>query len=244
MDKLVGQVAVVTGASSGIGKAVALALAEDGATVCLVGRKRETLQALTANGDDGAAHRIFCYQADLAIDDAVRALANTLRRDFGFVDILIHCAGVIARGWLEEAPVEDLDWQYRINVRAPYLLSQALLPMMKSRQGQIVFLNSRVVLLNSGVHSIQYTATKQALKSVADSLREELNPLGMRVLTVFLGRTATPMQAAIHEIEKRPYHPDRLVQPDDVAAIVLAALRFPRTAEVTDISIKPLNKSC
>ncbi len=241
MEGFKGQVAVVTGASSGVGRSIALALAAEGATVCLVGRKKQTLEAV-AGDVNGNAHPVLCYETDLTEDDTVRNLASSLRRDIGFVDIVIHAAGVIARGWIEEARVEDLDWQYRINVRAPYLLTQVLLPLMKSRQGQIVFLNSRVVLLHAGVHSIQYTATKQALKSLADSLREEINPLGMRVLTVFLGRTATPMQAMIHEIEGKPYCPEKLVQPGDAAEIVLATLKLPRTAEVTDISIKPLKK--
>jgi NAD(P)-dependent dehydrogenase (short-subunit alcohol dehydrogenase family) len=241
--KFLGQLAVVTGASSGIGKAIALELAAEGAKVCLVGRKKESLDAV-AKSAQLSEQQMFGYQVDLTLDDEVIEFAKRVQREFGFVDLVVHGAGAIARGWFAEAPVEDLDWQYRVNVRAPYVLTQALLPMLKSRQGQIVFLNSRVVLLNAGVHSIQYTATKQALKSMADSLREEINPLGMRVLTVFLGRTATPMQALIHEIEKRPYIPEQLVQPGDVAKFVLAALNMPRTAEVTEIHIKPLNKSC
>ena len=239
MAKFLDQVAVVTGASSGIGKAIALELAAEGAKVCLVGRKKESLDAV-AKSTQPSEQQMFCYQVDLTLDDAVGELAKRVQREFGFVDLVVHGAGAIARGWFAEAPVEDLDWQYRINVRAPYVLTQSLLPMLKSRQGQIVFLNSRVALLNAGVHSVQYAATKHALKSMADSLREEINPLGMRVLTVFLGRTATPMQSMIHDIERRPYCPERLVQPVDVAGIVLAALKLPRTAEVTDISIKPL----
>lgn len=243
MAKFSGQVAVVTGASSGIGKAIALELAAEGAKVCLVGRQKESLDAV-AKSTQLSEQQMSGYQVDLTQDDAVIEFAKQLQREFGFVDLVVHGAGAIARGWFAEAPVEDFDWQYRINVRAPYLLTQALLPVLKSRQGQIVFLNSRVVLLNAGVHSVQYAATKHALKSMADSLREEINPLGMRVLTVLLGRTATPMQELIHEIEKRSYFPEKLVQPGDLAKIVLAALSMPRSAEVTDISIKPLNKSC
>ncbi len=242
MANFLDQVAVVTGASSGIGKAIALELAAVGAKVCLVGRIKESLDAV-AKGSQ-LSEQLFSYQLDLTDDDAVSEFAKRIQREFGFVDLVVHGAGAIARGWFADAPVEDLDWQYRINVRAPYVLTQALLPMLKSHQGQIVFLNSRVVLLHAGVHSVQYAATKHALKSMADSLREEINPLGMRVLTVLLGRTATPMQALIHEIEKRPYIPEQLIQPEDLAKIVLAALSMPRTAEVTDISIKPLNKSC
>jgi short-subunit dehydrogenase len=139
------------------------------------------------------------------------------------------------------APVEDFDQQYRINVRAPYVLTQALLPMLRSRPGQIVFINSSVGL-RAKANVGQYAATKHALKAIADSLRDEVNKEGIRVLSVFLGRTATPMQAAIHEMEGRAYHAERLMQSDDVAAMVINALNLPRSAEVTDISIRPLRK--
>jgi NADP-dependent 3-hydroxy acid dehydrogenase YdfG len=88
----------------------------------------------------------------------------------------------------------------------------------------------------------QYAATKHALKAIADSLREEVNAEGLRVLSVYPGRTASPMQAAVHEMEGRAYHPERLMQPEDVAAVVINALSLPRSAEVTDIYIRPLLK--
>src|SRR5438094_319306 len=73
----------------------------------------------------------------------------------------------------------------------------------------------------------QYAATKHALKAIADSLREEVNPKGIRVLTVYLGRTATPMQQAVFQQEGREYHPDTLLQPEDVASVVVNALMLP-----------------
>jgi NADP-dependent 3-hydroxy acid dehydrogenase YdfG len=87
-----------------------------------------------------------------------------------------------------------------------------------------------------------YAATKHALKAFADSFREEVNAEGLRVLSVYLGRTASPMQARIHALEGKAYHPEYLLQPSDVAAVVLNALCLPRTAEVTDISLRPLRK--
>jgi NADP-dependent 3-hydroxy acid dehydrogenase YdfG len=73
-------------------------------------------------------------------------------------------------------------------------------------------------------------------------VHDEVNANGVRVLSAFLGRTATPMQAAIHEVESRAYHPELLMQPEDVAAVVINALSLPRSAEVTDIRIRPLRK--
>jgi NADP-dependent 3-hydroxy acid dehydrogenase YdfG len=77
---------------------------------------------------------------------------------------------------------------------------------------------------------------------MANSFREELNADGVRVLTVYPGRTATPMQQAIHELERRQYRPEALIQPEDVASVVISALTLSRTAEITDIQIRPLDK--
>lgn len=235
------QVAVVTGASSGIGKAIALGLAAQGAVLGLVGRKLETLEAVAESARE-AASQVLCYRADLTSDDDIQDLVACLRRDFDYIDVLTHSAGVIAMGRLESARVQDLDWQYRINVRAPYVLTQALLPMLKSRQGQIIFLNSSAGM-SARANVGQYAASKAALKAIADSLRDEVNAEGLRVLSVYLGRTASPMQAAVHEMEGRAYQPERLMQPEDAAEIVIKALSLPRSAEVTDIHIRPMVKS-
>jgi len=237
MTRLSNQVAVVTGASSGIGKAIALGLAEQGATLCLVGRKLETLRAV-ADKAPTTGGRVLSYQTDLTQDEDIRMLAANLERDVGFVDILIHSAGFIELGRLEGAWIGNFDRHYRTNVRAPYALTQALLPMLRKRRGQIVFINSTTGL-KARANVGQYAATKHALKAVADSLREEVNS-DVRVLSVFLGQTATPMQAALHEAEGREYHAEKLMQPDDVASVVISALTLPRTAEVTEISMRPL----
>jgi NADP-dependent 3-hydroxy acid dehydrogenase YdfG len=240
MNTLHGQIAVVTGAGSGVGQAIACALAAQGATLCLVGRTLATLQATACNAKY-AGGTARCYPTDLTHDDAVQALAEQLHRDWDAIDILVHSAGVYAMGTLETTPVTELDLQYRTNVRAPYLLTQALLPLLRRRQGQVVFINSSVGLTARGQVG-PYAASKHALKALADSFREEVNPEGLRVVSVYLGRTASPMQAVIHAMEGKAYHPEYLLQPSDVAAVVLNALCLPRTAEVTDISIRPLRK--
>ncbi len=227
------QVAVVTGASSGIGKAIALQLAAQGAKLYLLGRNLETLAATAQNSQTD----VKICQVDLTKSAEIRQLKTFV----GQVDLLVHSAGVISLGELQTAPVEDLDWQYQTNVRAPYLLTQTLLPLMIPVKGQIVFINSTGGLNSRGGMG-QYSATKHALKAIADSLRDEINHLGMRVLSVYPGRTASPMQAAVYEKEGKVYNPDRLLQPQDVADVVLNALSLPRTAEVTDISVRPLVK--
>ena len=240
MNTLRGHMAVVTGAGSGVGQAIALALAAQGATLCLVGRTPATLEA-TVCGAQNVKVVPRCYPTDLMHDGAVQALAEQLHHEWEAIDILVHSAGVYAMGKLEAVPVTELDLQYRTNVRAPYLLTQALLPLLRRRQGQVVFINSSAGLTARGQVG-SYAATKHALKALADSFREEVNTEGVRVLSVYLGRTASPMQAMIHAMEGKVYHPEYLLQPSDVASVVLNALCLPRTAEVTDINIRPMRK--
>ena len=234
------QVAVVTGASRGIGKAIALGLAAQSAAVVLVGRDVDALEHAAARAR-ATAPTVASYRADLTVDEEIAALETRIRADFGAVDILVHSAGVIHHGTTAGAPVTDFDEQYRANVHAPYVLTQALLPMLRSRRGQVVFINSSIGLsTRAGVG--QFAATQHALRAVADTLRDEVNADGIRVTSVYPGRTATPRQAALHALEGRAYRPERLMQPEDVAAMVIGALGLARTAEVTDIRIRPMLK--
>lgn len=241
MASLKDQSAVITGAGSGIGRAIALGLAEKGVKTCLLGRKLETLEAVAKIARPATSH-VMCYQVDLTVDQEVRKVSDRIQRDCVYVDMLIHSAGVIFLGRLESASIEDFDLQYRTNVRAPYFLTQALLPMLKSRQGQIVFINSSAGL-NAVPQLGQYAATKHALRAIADSLRQEVNAEGLRVLSVYPGRTASPMQADVFKMKGRDYHPELLMQPEDLAALIISALALPRSVEVTDIHIRPLIKS-
>lgn len=236
MSTLENQVAVVTGASRGIGRAIALGLAAQGASLCLVGRKLETLQSV---GNAAKATEIRCYRADLAVEGEVDELIAAIGRDLRSIDILVHSAGVLWPGPLEAATAAQLDDHYKVNLRAPYVLTQALLPVLKTRQGQILFVNSSAGL-TARANAGQYAASKHALKAVADSLREEVNPAGVRVLSLFLGRTASSMQAALHAVEGKAYHPELLMQPEDIAAMAIQALTLPRSVEVTEISMRPL----
>jgi NADP-dependent 3-hydroxy acid dehydrogenase YdfG len=237
---LVNQTAIITGASGGIGEAIALGIAAEGATVCLIGRNGKRLEMVAKNTRNQAA-TARVYQADLTIDADVQKLVARLREETNQIDILVHSAGVISIGRIDRTPVQTLDWHYRTNVRAPYLLTQALLPMLKARQGQIVFINSTVGLRARATVG-PYAATKHALKAIADTLRDELNAEGVRVLSLFAGRTATHMQESVHDSEGTTYQPRHLLQPKDIADVVINALKLPRTAEVTDINVRPMIK--
>jgi NADP-dependent 3-hydroxy acid dehydrogenase YdfG len=239
-NSLANLTAVVTGASSGIGKAIALGVSSQGGSVCLLGRNTERLRTV-AEAIKKEGNKAISYEIDLTVDGEVQALMGRLQEDFGRIDILVHSAAVIALNRFENATVREFDWQYRTNVRAVFSLTQSLLPFLTSSQGQVVFINSTAGL-TANANASQYAATKHALKALADSLREEVNLKGIRVLSVFLGRTATPMQAAVYQMEGHSYRPELLIQPEDVAAVVSHVLTLPRTVEVTEIRMRPLVK--
>jgi NADP-dependent 3-hydroxy acid dehydrogenase YdfG len=238
---LAGRVAVVAGATSDVGRAVCLRLAGAGARLCLLGRDRDSLDLVAKRVRD-VTEAVGAYRVDLSDDADLATLGERLRRDVDRLDVLVHSAGVFEMAPHAEAAVGDLDRQYRVNVRGPYRLTQVLLPQLRAQQGQIVFMNSTVGL-EARASVGQYASTQHALRAVADALRAEVNPDGVRVLTLYLGRTATARQARIFEREGRRYAPELLMQPDDVAHMVVAALTLPRTAEVTEIRMRPLVKS-
>lgn len=234
------QIAVVTGASSGIGQTIAMRLADRGATLVLIGRNAARLEAAAELARPKAA-RVLIVCADLNCDEDINRVSTELQREFGAIDILVHSAGIFFMGSVELAPLAELDQLFRINMRAPYALTQVLLPLIRSRRGQVVFINSSVGL-TTRANVGAYAATKHGLRAIADTLRQEVNSDGVRVLSVFPGRTATPQQEIIHALEGKQYQPNLLMQPTDVASAVLDALAIPRTAEITDVNIRPLEK--
>lgn len=221
-----GQTAIVTGASSGIGAAIAQALSAAGATVHAIARH-------PGEGD-------FVWTAlDLEDDAAIAAFTASWAGD---LDILLHGAGLLTSGAVAITPIAEVDRQHQVNLRAPWLLTQGLLPALLRAKGQIVFLNSSIFGTARGGLA-GYAASKYALKALADALRAEINPEGARVLSVFPGKTASRMQAAIHAAQGTPYRPEALLQPGDIAGMVLATLALPATAEVTDLHIRPAQKT-
>ena len=234
MLSLAGQRAVVTGASSGIGLEIARALGAQGVALELLGRDAERLSGLEAELRGlGATARSHAF--DLGDDAALRAFAASLPDG---PDLLVHSAGVALLGSVGSQSVADLDAQYRLNLRAPFLLTHLLLPGLRARRGQVVFLNSGAGLrANAGWGA--YAASKHGLKALADSLRDEVRDAGVRVTSVFPGPTATPMQAQVHLQKGAAYEPERFIPATAVAAQLVAALRLPSEASVTDLVIRP-----
>ena len=236
MQALKNKVAVITGASSGIGRALSISLAEKGMKLFLLGRNENALKEVADQTRENSP-QVTCCCVDLLVDADIQKTVDYLLHEAGTIDILVHSAGIFSAGSLEEAPVSDFDKLFTVNVRAPYLLTQAFIEKLRLQQGQVVFINSRAGL-GSRANIGQYAATKFALKAIADSFRKEVESDGIRVISVFLGRTATPMQAEIFAKEGREYTPEQLIQPADVAEVITTALLLPRTAEVTEIVIK------
>jgi NADP-dependent 3-hydroxy acid dehydrogenase YdfG len=230
-----GAIALVTGASGDIGQAISRGLLRAGARVLLVGRRPARL----AEVDLGLENR---DQAESLIADLTRA-GDIERLDqrvseAGRLDVLVLGSGIYERSHDSDALVR----QFAANVQGPYALLRRVLPLLIQASGQIVFINSTQGLA-AAKDLGQYAATQHAMKAIADSLRDEVNPLGVRVVSVFLGRTATERQETIFAMEQRPYRPETLIQPQDVADLVIALLRLGRTAEVTNVTMRPMQKS-
>jgi NADP-dependent 3-hydroxy acid dehydrogenase YdfG len=233
---LAGMGAVVVGAGSGVGRAIALALAEEGVVLAVGGRDLEALGEVC-----GHAGSAFACPLDLEQEDQIADFAARATEQLPGVDVLVHAAGTIEIDPVEAATLDDFDVQYRTNLRGPYALTQALLPALRSSRGQVIFINS-TASRGGRASSSQYAATKAGVTAVANSLRAEVNGDGVRVLDLLLGRTATPLQARLKEAEGEEYRPECMIQPEDVADVVIAALKLRRTAEITDLALRPMQK--
>jgi len=165
--------ALITGATSGIGKEIATAIALTGAAVCIAGQSSQRLSAL-AERLSTTARSVLVYESDLTNDSAIKILVRRLRRKFENLDILVHCAGAFTTGKIEITSLGQLDFLYRANVRLPFALTQALLPLLKLRRGQIVFINSSQGL-EARANAGAFALTQHALRALANSLRQEVN---------------------------------------------------------------------
>jgi len=238
VSRLARKTALVTGASSGIGAALAVRLVAEGVSgLVLAGRDAARLEE-TAGRCQRHGVEVVPHASDLATSTGVASLAESARSVFGALDILVHAAGVFGAGAVATTEPEEFERQWRVNTWSPYALTHALLPGLKSRRGQIVFVNS-----GAGAHALPncsaYCASKFALRAVADSLRQELAPDGVRVLSAMLGKIATPMQERLQMQRAGAYHPEQYPSAEDVAELVIAALALPANAELLEFSLRP-----
>jgi NAD(P)-dependent dehydrogenase (short-subunit alcohol dehydrogenase family) len=131
--------------------------------------ERRTIEAI-AGKVRATARSVLAIKSDLTEESAVEDLTRHLAQEFKPLDVLVHCAGAFMTGKIETTPVNQLDALYRANVRLPFVLTQALLPLLKLRRGQIVFINSSQGLAAKAT-TAPYAATQHGLKALADSLR-------------------------------------------------------------------------
>ncbi|WP_189599153.1 SDR family oxidoreductase [Streptomyces lateritius] len=187
-------IAVVTGAGSGIGRSVALALAEAGWSVALAGRRREALEETAASVPSGQA---LCVPTDVTSPEAVSALFDAVRERFGRVDLLFNNAGTFAGGGV---PVEDLDHQtwrsvVDVNLTGSFLCAQAAFRAMKEQfpQGGRIINNGSISAHVPRPHSIAYTATKHAMTGLTKSLSLDGRPYRIACGQLDIGNAATEM---------------------------------------------------
>lgn len=222
---------LITGASSGIGAALARALYERGDTLVLLARNEERAQQLVAVFPDATA-----LVADLEHPESLRASLG--ERMPATLDSVLHVAGVVDLGPVSELPAEVWRRTLDVNLAAPAELTRLALPALRAARGRVVFVNSGAGL-NASPSWSAYAASKFGLRALADALRAEERGSGVRVTSVFPGRTATPMQQKVHEQEGAEYDEAEWIRPESVVTAVLTALDLPRDADLTDIRVRP-----
>lgn len=223
---------VITGAGSGIGAAVARRLHARGDDVVLMARDAGRAKELAA-GLPGA-HTL------------VGDLSNPDRLSWAFaqqpmperVDTLLHIAGVVDLGKVGDLGVRAWHSQLNTNLVAPAELTRLFLPQLRLDKGHVIFVNSGAGLAAHAEWGA-YAASKHGLKALADSLRQEEHGNGVRVTSVYPGRTASPMQEKVHSQEGKAYDPAKYIDPESVATTILMALDLPRDAEVSDLTVRP-----
>ncbi|WP_066945633.1 SDR family oxidoreductase [Streptomyces lushanensis] len=223
---------LITGAGSGIGAAVARRLHERGDDLLLLARDAGRAKEL---GADFPGARTLV--GDLAVPDRLSwALAQQPLPDR--LDSLLHIAGVVDLGPIAELTPKVWQHQLAVNLIAPAELTRLFLPQLRISQGQVIFVNSGAGLHAHGQWGA-YAASKHGLKALADSLRHEEMENGLRVSSVYPGRTASPMQVKVHQQEGKEYDAARWIDPGSVATTILAALDLPRDARIDDLTVRP-----
>lgn len=220
--------ALVTGASRGIGAAVARVLAP-GYDLLLGGRDTTALAGLAAELPGARA-----WPVELTDTTAVAEAAAGISR----LDVLVHCAGVGMLGTVGDTSAATWRRQFDVNVVAVAELTRVLLPALRAARGRIVLLNSGAGLTAKPGWA-SYSASKFALRALADALRAEEAPHGVRVTSVHPGRVDTAMQREVVRQEGGQYQAERYLRPESVAGAVLLAVTAPDDAALTELVLRP-----
>jgi NADP-dependent 3-hydroxy acid dehydrogenase YdfG len=233
-------IAVVTGAGSGVGGAVAIRLAESGHSVALVSRREQTLKQTIELADPAAGPRMLVSPCDISDERAVAAMAQQVRQRLGEVDLLVNAAGTNSpERSLETLAIDKYHEVMGANINGAYYCVQAFLPGMRQRgRGLIVLINSLAGLRASELSGVAYSMSKFALAGLGQSINAEENKHGVRCCSIFPGDIHTPL------LDKRPNPPapearQRMLAPEDVADCVMLAATLPEHAVLEQVVIRP-----
>ncbi len=231
--KLAGKVAIVTGASRGIGRAISIALAKEAATVVLAARAidklKETAEQVTAAG--GKAQII---PTELTDEQSIKNLVETTGERFGRLDILVNNAGITHSAELEETSTEDWDRCFNVNARAPFILCREALPLLKKAKAAYIINIASVVGVKGYPLQSAYTASKHALRGMTISLAEELRGSNIRVHLLCPGGVDTELVQKVRpDIKKHD-----LMQPEEIAELVLYLLTHRGNAVIDELHIR------
>jgi NADP-dependent 3-hydroxy acid dehydrogenase YdfG len=223
---------LITGAGSGIGAAVARRLLDRGDELWLLARDAGRAKEL-AGRYEGARTLV----GDLAEPERLSwALSHQELPER--LDSLHHIAGIVELGPVGDTTPKTWNQTLAANLVSPAELTRLLLPQLRLARGHVLFVNSGSGL-NAHAEWSAYAASKHGLKALADALRLEEHGNGVRVTSVYPGRTATPMQAKVHSQEGKEYDASRWIAPESVATTILTAIDLPRDAEINDLTVRP-----
>ena len=226
--------ALVTGATSGIGLSVARGLPDRGYFVLMTGRNGEALdkEKSRARSQGRSIETLAC---DLSRQKDVETLIEVTRAAFqDKVDILVNNAGIATFASIEETSPEEFDHIISVNLRAPYLLSRAILPLMKSQKDGLIVNISSVAGLDAWSGSSLYSMTKFALRGLTGSLLAEGAPFGVKAVAICPGYVATPLVAGA------PVSHEEMIQPEDILKTILYLTDLSPAAVTGDIVMKRL----
>ncbi len=225
-------VAVITGASSGIGKFLSLKLSKSGYSIVLVARSEKKLKKI-ADRIKLKGGRPLIVVADLSKPDQINRLKEKVL-EFGNVSVLINNAGIGKFSKIEDVTIKDWDMQLDVNLRASFLISQAFIPLMKKRkEGTLVFMNS-VAGKRGYPYSSAYVASKYGLSGLADSFREELREYNIKVISIHPGATNTPFWDAADVDFPR----EEMLDVNTLADSILFSIQTPGNFTVEEIVVR------
>lgn len=243
MASISGKVAIVTGASSGIGEATAIALAAAGAKVVIAARRGDRLQSLSQRIQQSGGE-VIALTVDVADESQVRDLVAKTQNQWGRIDILVNNAGVMLLGMIDGANTEDWRRMMNINVLGLMYATHAVLPIMKSQgEGHIVNVSSvagRVANAGSGV----YNASKWAVNAFSEALRKEVYQNSIRVTIIEPGLVATELPQHITDSGAKEraagfYGSLKNLESEDIAGAIVYAVTQPPHVNVNEILIRP-----